>query len=124
MTRNLGVSITWLGHATVLYTASSGKRVLVDAWVDSNPACPEGSKKLPPMDLLLITHGHSDHFEDCISLSKQHHPDIVCMHEIAQYLYREGDPEASRNEQGGIHVPSRRERDDGERGSLEQHPGR
>lgn len=101
MSRNLGVSITWLGHATVLYTASSGKRVLADAWVDHNPACPEASKKLPPIDLLLITHGHSDHFADCISLAEQHQPDIVTMHEIAQYLSRKGVQKVHGMNKGG-----------------------
>lgn len=101
MSQNLGVSITWLGHGTVLYTASSGKHILVDAWVDHNPACPEASKKLPPIDLLLITHGHSDHFADCFTLAKQHQPDIVTMHEIAQYLSRKGVQKVHGMNKGG-----------------------
>jgi L-ascorbate metabolism protein UlaG (beta-lactamase superfamily) len=86
MSRNLGVSITWLGHATVLYRSPQGKNVLVDAWVDQNPACPPDAKKLPPIDVMLITHGHFDHFDDCLTILKQHHPDVVCNWEIGLYL--------------------------------------
>jgi len=86
----LGVSITWLGHGTVLYRSEKGRSVLVDAWVDSNPACPASAKELKSLDLLLITHGHSDHFDDCLTLARKHKPDIVCMFEIAQYLHLKG----------------------------------
>ena len=86
----LGVSITWLGHGTVLYRSEKGRSVLVDAWVDSNPACPAAAKELRSLDLLLITHGHSDHFDDCFTLARKHKPDIVCMFEIAQYLQHKG----------------------------------
>jgi L-ascorbate metabolism protein UlaG (beta-lactamase superfamily) len=85
MTANLGVSITWLGHATVLYH-SAQRSVLVDAWVDSNPACPDSAKDLKRVDLLLITHGHFDHFADAITLAQRYTPDVVCNFEISQYL--------------------------------------
>lgn len=90
MKRDLGVSITWLGHATVLYTTASGKRVLVDAWVDQNPACPEAAKKVPSIDILAITHGHFDHFDDCLTLARKLKPEVVCNFEISQYLALKG----------------------------------
>jgi len=90
MRQELGVTITWLGHGTVLYRSEKGKTVLADAWVDGNPACPEAAKKLPSIDLLVITHGHFDHMGDCLAITKQHTPDVVCIHEIAQYLEPRG----------------------------------
>jgi len=101
MKRNLGVSITWLGHATVLYRSENGTRVLADAWVDGNPACPETAKNLKSVDLLLITHGHSDHFGDCVSISKKYRPDIVCVYEIAQYLASHGVAKVHGMNKGG-----------------------
>ncbi len=86
MKGTLGVSITWLGHATVLYRSEKGRAVLVDAWVDANPACPPAAKDLKSLDLLLITHGHFDHFDDCLALARKYKPDVVCNFEIAQYL--------------------------------------
>lgn len=90
MKEKLGVSITWLGHATVLYRSEKGRAVLVDAWVDTNPACPAAAKDLKSLDLLLITHGHFDHFDDCLALARKYKPDIVCNFEIAQYLGLKG----------------------------------
>jgi L-ascorbate metabolism protein UlaG (beta-lactamase superfamily) len=86
MSKNLGVSITWLGHATVLYRSAAGRTVLADAWVDSNPACPAAAKNLPPLDMILITHGHGDHIGDCVALAKKHQADVVSNYEISLYL--------------------------------------
>ena len=90
MNQDLGVEITWLGHGTVLYRSEKGRTVLADAWVDGNPACPPAAKTLPKIDLLLITHGHSDHVEDLITIAKQHAPDIVCILEIAHHYRSKG----------------------------------
>jgi L-ascorbate metabolism protein UlaG (beta-lactamase superfamily) len=90
MTKEHGVSITWLGHATVLYRSAKGKVVLGDAWVDQNPACPESAKQLPPIDVMLITHGHSDHIGDAISIAKKLKPDVVSNFEISLYLADRG----------------------------------
>ena len=90
MNRNLGVSITWLGHATVLYHSEAGRSVLVDAWVDQNPATPESAKDLKQIDLMLITHGHFDHFQDCLTIANRYHPDVVCNFEISLYLGKKG----------------------------------
>jgi len=90
MNKDLGVSITWIGHGTVLYRSPKGKTVLADAWVDGNPATPPAAKALPKIDLVLITHGHGDHIGDLIEIAKKHHPDIVCMHEIAQFFGAKG----------------------------------
>jgi L-ascorbate metabolism protein UlaG (beta-lactamase superfamily) len=84
------VSITWLGHATVLYRSPKGKRVLVDPWLEANPACPPEAKKLSAVDLMLITHGHGDHFADAIPVARKFNPEIVCNYEISLYLGSKG----------------------------------
>ena len=90
MKKDLGVGITWIGHGTVLYHSAKGKTILVDPWVEGNPACPPAAKTLPPIDLMLVTHGHSDHVGDLITIAKKHAPDIVCIHEIAQHFDSKG----------------------------------
>ena len=37
-------TITWLGHATWRISTPEGQHVLIDAWIDTNPACPEPAK--------------------------------------------------------------------------------
>jgi L-ascorbate metabolism protein UlaG (beta-lactamase superfamily) len=84
------LEITWLGHATVLYRSPKGKQVLADAWVDGNPACPDASKALHGIDVLLITHAHSDHFADAVALAKKHKPEVVCNFETSLWLEKQG----------------------------------
>ena len=39
------ISITWLGHAAFSITTPDNKVVLVDPFLEGNPACPENLKK-------------------------------------------------------------------------------
>ncbi len=87
---NLGVGITWIGHGTVLYRSASGKNVLADAWVDTNPAATPEAKALPRIDVLLLTHGHGDHVADLQAIVKKHDPEIVCIFEMAEHYERKG----------------------------------
>ena len=61
MVENQNLGITWLGHATFVLTSPSGKRILIDPYLTSNPSCPKGQKETDELDLILITHGHHDH---------------------------------------------------------------
>jgi L-ascorbate metabolism protein UlaG (beta-lactamase superfamily) len=99
--RDLGVGITWIGHGTVLYRSASGKNILADAWVDTNPVVPPAAKALPKIDLVLLTHAHGDHVADLETIAKKHDPDIVCMHEMAEYYERQGMPRIHGMGKGG-----------------------
>jgi L-ascorbate metabolism protein UlaG (beta-lactamase superfamily) len=101
MSRNWGVTITWLGHATVLYTDAKGRNLLVDPWIEGNPASPPAAKSLKSVDGILITHGHSDHFGDVVSLAKKHAPEIACNYEIYLYLSRHGVEKVTGMNKGG-----------------------
>ena len=41
-----------------------------DPWVTGNPSVPESAKKIGALDLMLITHGHSDHTGDAVSIGR------------------------------------------------------
>jgi len=65
--------IQWLGQATTRITTPGGKVIVIDPWVTSNPKTPEQFKSLEAMgkvDLILVTHGHFDHFADVPALAK------------------------------------------------------
>jgi L-ascorbate metabolism protein UlaG (beta-lactamase superfamily) len=85
-----GISITWLGHATVLYQSPLGRSILVDPWIEGNPASPPEAKKITAVDIMLITHGHGDHFGDVLPVAKKFRPEIVCNYEISLYLGEKG----------------------------------
>jgi len=65
--------VQWLGQATFKITTPGGKVIVVDPWLTSNPKTPPAYKNLEALgkvDLILVTHGHNDHFADAPALAK------------------------------------------------------
>src|SRR5262245_1741296 len=58
------VEVHWLGQATFKITTPGGKVIVTDPFLTGNPKTPAEYKdlaKLGKVDLVLVTHGHSDH---------------------------------------------------------------
>lgn len=65
--------VQWLGQSTFKITTPGGKVIVVDPWLTSNPKTPAAYKNLEALgkvDLILVTHGHNDHFADAPALAK------------------------------------------------------
>lgn len=76
--------VLWLGQSTFRITTPGGKVIVTDPWLRPNPITPLEYKNLAALgkvDVLLVTHGHGDHFADA--------PDIAKMNNIP--LYAPGD---------------------------------
>src|SRR3954462_121856 len=86
----MALSITWLGHATFLVQSPGGKKILFDPWITGNPSSPESAKKLGALDLILITHGHSDHTGDALALGRASGAQTVGPCETAVWLGSKG----------------------------------
>jgi len=85
-----GVQITWFGHATFRIISPQGKIILIDPWTQHNPACPKNLKKVDKVDLMFVTHGHSDHIGDAASIAKATNPTCVAIVELAGWLGSKG----------------------------------
>lgn len=96
-----GVTITWLGHATTRIETPAGQTILIDPWVQNNPATPDNQKNIEKLDLMLITHGHFDHMGDAVEVARATRPDVLCIFEIAQYLSSQGVEKADGFNKGG-----------------------
>jgi L-ascorbate metabolism protein UlaG (beta-lactamase superfamily) len=93
---------TYLGHATVRCDLPGGEVVLIDPWVDGNPACPDELKTFERLDAMLITHAHFDHIADAVSLAQQYKPKVVvgCF-EVCHWLESKGVENTSAMNLGG-----------------------
>ena len=94
------LQITWLGHSTFEVLLPDGKVLLIDPWIDGNPAHPAGHS-LTRVDLLLITHGHSDHCGDAVSVVRRFQPQVVAIFEICQWLGSKGAKNLAPMNKGG-----------------------
>jgi len=86
-----GIEVTWLGHGSMLFESVNGAHILIDPWLEANPDCPTQYRNLTTfgyVDLILITHGHVDHFtiEELDALAKMYEPVIIAQWELGIYL--------------------------------------
>ena len=85
-------TISWLGHSTFIIQFPNGKRVITDPWL-GNPNCPPQFAKaeaVKPIDLILVSHGHSDHTGDVAAVARATNAPIVCLFELGQYFSEKG----------------------------------
>jgi L-ascorbate metabolism protein UlaG (beta-lactamase superfamily) len=81
-----GTAVTWLGHSTVHIETAAGTSILIDPFIEHNPKYPKGYVLPKKIDLLLLTHGHSDHIADAVSVAKKYEPSVVAIFELATWL--------------------------------------
>ena len=84
------LSITWYGHSTFVITTPGGKRIVTDPFLEQNPVCPANMKKITAADVILVSHGHSDHTSDVAAVSRVTNAPIVAIYELALWLERKG----------------------------------
>jgi L-ascorbate metabolism protein UlaG (beta-lactamase superfamily) len=85
-----GASITWLGHATVLVTTPKGTNILIDPFIEDNPKYPKGYTLPEKIDLVLLTHGHSDHIADAVPVAKKYDSTVVAIVELGWWMQLQG----------------------------------
>ncbi len=80
----MAVDIRFLGHACFELKAG-GATVLVDPFLTGNPAAAVAADELEP-DVILLTHGHQDHFGDVVDIAKRTNATVVAITELADEL--------------------------------------
>jgi len=82
-------SLTWLGHASFRLDSPGGKRIYVDPWL-GNPKCPAAEREPERIDVIALTHGHSDHVGETVELTNRFSPQVVAIVELKGWLKDHG----------------------------------
>ena len=98
------LSISYLGHSAFSLRTPGGKSVLFDPWYTGNPSFPAGHQP-KVADLILVSHGHSDHITDAAATAKQTGATVVGIFEITSWLAAKGVTRLEAMNKGGtIHT--------------------
>lgn len=83
------LAITWLGHSAFHLKTPGGQDVLLDPWYTGNPMFPESARP-KNADLILISHGHSDHITDAAATARATGATVVGIWEVTSWLGTKG----------------------------------
>ena len=92
--------ITWLGHSAFELQCDGGEVLVLDPWIEGNPAYPKGHG-IQRVDAIAISHGHFDHINDVVPLAKRFKPQVVAIFEIASWLQTKGVEHTTGMNKGG-----------------------
>jgi L-ascorbate metabolism protein UlaG (beta-lactamase superfamily) len=67
-----------------------GTRIMIDPWLDENPAADIKAADVDKLDYILVSHGHFDHFADCIPLAKRTGATVISTFELVSFCQQEG----------------------------------
>jgi L-ascorbate metabolism protein UlaG (beta-lactamase superfamily) len=82
-----GTRITWCGHSCFRIDTAGGRTIILDPYFE-NPNSPIKADAVDRCDLLLVSHGHFDHFGDALSIKSRLRPVWPCIHELSLWLPR------------------------------------
>jgi len=86
----MDTQLTWFGQSAFKIVTPSGKILLVDPWL-SNPVFENAKDEiaaLKDVDLILITHGHSDHVGDAVEIGKNTGAKLVATFDLADAMVK------------------------------------
>jgi L-ascorbate metabolism protein UlaG (beta-lactamase superfamily) len=83
------MQITWLGHSGFRIEIEAAV-LLVDPWFTGNPMFPEGARAeaIKGVTHILLTHAHSDHIGDTLSVAKELAVPVVGIYDLVTYLQK------------------------------------
>ncbi len=87
---SMDTQLTWYGQSAFKIVTPSGKVLLVDPWL-SNPVFKNAKDEigaLKHVDLILITHGHSDHVGDAVEIGKKTGAKLVATFDLADAIVK------------------------------------
>ena len=81
------MNIKFLGHSAVLL--ETDVIILIDPFISNNPLCRNTPEEFFP-DIIILTHGHSDHIGDTIEIAQRTACTVYAMAELANWISEKG----------------------------------
>jgi L-ascorbate metabolism protein UlaG (beta-lactamase superfamily) len=81
----MNTQLTWYGQSAFKVVTSGGKVLLIDPWL-TNPVFERGKEEIAAfedVDLILVTHGHSDHVGDAVEIGKRTRAKLVATFDLS-----------------------------------------
>jgi L-ascorbate metabolism protein UlaG (beta-lactamase superfamily) len=97
-------TLTWHGHSCFTLVTDEGQRIMIDPWLDENPASNIKTADVEALDYILVSHGHSDHFDDCVKLAKKTGATVVSTFELVTFTQSQGAKNGHGMNIGGAYV--------------------
>ncbi|CAA9332250.1 MAG: FIG002379: metal-dependent hydrolase [uncultured Gemmatimonadetes bacterium] len=95
--------LTWHGHSCFTLETGDGTRIMFDPWLDENPVADIRADAVGELDYILVSHGHFDHFADCVKLAKQTGATVVSTFELVAFCQKQGVEKGHGMNIGGAH---------------------
>jgi L-ascorbate metabolism protein UlaG (beta-lactamase superfamily) len=77
--------LTWYGQSAFKIVSPAGKVLLIDPWL-TNPVYDKGKEELSSLkdvDLVLVSHGHSDHVGNAVEIGKKTRAKLVATFDLS-----------------------------------------
>lgn len=97
----MGTKITWLGHSAFQIETAS-KTILLDPFLTGNPKATISANEASA-DVIIVSHGHSDHVGDTIEIAKRTNALVIANFEIIEWLGKQGVENVHSQHIGGAH---------------------
>ncbi len=79
------MKLRYFSHSAFQITCNSGKKILIDPFLDDNPTSPVKSDEVDA-DYIILSHAHGDHMGDALKIGKRCNSRFICVNELANYI--------------------------------------
>lgn len=83
------MKLTYYGHSCFL-VETGGKKLLFDPFISGNELAGNIEINSIEADYILVSHGHSDHIEDCAAIAQGTGATVIACFEVAVWLSGQG----------------------------------
>lgn len=83
------MKVNYLGHSSFLLEIS-GKKILIDPFISPNELAKHIDVNAIACNYILVSHGHSDHVADLVSIAKRTGAKVVSSFEITEWVGKQG----------------------------------